>query len=361
MGGSSSKSSVQQESNNLVVNKNDVNVLNQQLNTVQINTIMKEAQSCSAGITQDQLLKSKGMKSGGKLTINISQMQHSDLSFSCLNATTVRNDIANQMVSNIMQNLTTNTSADILNKMAQTVASKAESGSLVLPWGGSDAQNNLSQIVNSTNVNDNKKVIQAVVSNAIDNTFKVDNVKNCISMVGQAQAVVFEDTQGEEIDFVVNQQQAAQLLTQCVNNNNVSQNITSGLMQVFNIAASDTSITKMETQSEATSETASQRKGLIEETGAALAGIIKAPIEAIGGVFSGLGTVGKIFSILLVCVCCILIFGGVGLFLYKMLTGSSGESSADVEATSATDGNYNMTEGAQQGGYYGTIFSATSP
>jgi hypothetical protein len=356
MGGASSKSSISQEVDTLVVNKNEVNVLNEQLNTVQVNTIMKEAQTCSASITQDQLVKSKGLKSAGKLTINISQLQHSDLSFSCVNATKVRNEIANQMASNIMQNLETSTSTDILNKMGSLAASKSESGSLALPWGGSDTQNNLSQIVKSTNVTDNKKNISAIVKNAIENTFTVDNVKKCISMAGQAQAVVFEDTRGEEIDFIVNQQQAASLITQCVNNNDVSQNLTTGLMQVFDIKAKDTSTVKTETAMEATSEASSKRKGLIEETGDALSNLIKAPFEAIGGAFSGMGTIGKVISFILVCICCILVFGGIGYFVYnKFFSGDSGDTGESGET-----GDVGQT-GEQTGqGLFGMMYSPTS-
>jgi len=353
MGGSSSKSSIEQVSENLVVNKSDLNILNEQLNSVQVSTIMKEAQSCSAAITQDQLVKSKGLKSAGKLTIKIAQMQKSDLSFSCVNATKVRNDIANQMASNIMQNLETTTSADILNKLGSIAASKAESGALVLPGAGSMSQNDIKQIVKSTNVTENKKNISTIVKNVIDNTFTVDNVKKCIAMAGQAQAVVFEDTRGEEVDFIVDQQQAATLITQCVNNNDVSQNLTTGLMQVFDIKAKDTSTVKTETQMEATSESVSKTKGLIEEAGGAIAGLIKAPFEAIGSVFSGTGTIGQIVSVIILCICCILLLGGAVLGIMKLMGGGS-EDTSEGTAEGTAEGT------GQEGGFYGRMYSPTS-
>lgn len=363
MGGTSSKSAITQESNNLVVNKNAVNALNQQLNTVQVNTIMKEAQSCSANIDQNQLVQSKGLKSAGKLTINISQLQHSNLSFSCLNTTAVRNDIANQMAANIMQNLTTNTSADLLNQLGSVASTQAQSGGLTLPGIGPSSQSDISQIVKSSNVTENIKNITAIVNNAITNNFTSDNVKKCVSMVAQAQAVVFENTQGEEVDFIVNQQQAADLITQCVNNNNVSQNITSGLMQFFGISATDTTTTKMETKAEATAESSSRQLGIIEELGNSMANLIKAPFQAIGDAFSGLGTIGKVISFILVCICCILVFGGVGYFIYKKVIGGEsegGEGTVEGTDVGAAEGAEGTGEFKQEGGLFGLMFSPTS-
>jgi len=288
MGGSSSKSNIHQEFNNLVVNKNDINILNEQINEIQVNTVMKEAQTCSASIVQDQNLKFKGIKSKGKLKFDLSQKQHSNLTFSCINASKARNDIANSMAQKIMGSLETSTSTEVLNKLGAIAATKAKSGSIAVPWGGSDSENNLTQIVNSTNITDNKKNIQNIVKNAIENTFTVDNVKSCINTVSNAQSMSFENIEGEEIDFIIDQDQSARLLADCVNQSDVSQKLTSGLTQFFEIKTKDDTTTKMKSQAEAEATAETSRKGMFEELGEGIGSMFKGMGEGLGNIAGGI-------------------------------------------------------------------------
>lgn len=362
MGGAASKAAVEQEFETLVANKSDINILNEQLNDVQIETIMKDAQTCSAAITQDQLQRYKGIKSMGKLTFTIKQKQASNLTFSCLNLSKVRNDIANQMTSNIMTNLESTTDTEILNKMGAAAAAKAEAGEQFFPWGGADTENNIKQITKTTNVTENTKNIQHIVKNAIENTFTVDNVKTCVNSVSNIQSITFEDVQGEEIDFVIDQNQAATLLAECINKSDVSQDLTNGLLEFFEVSTKEEATTVIQTQAEAEAIAEAKKTGLI---GDLFDGITKTLDATIGKLLDSIG-MGNVFggmtpslSSSSSCICCILII--VALIFVLGFLGVEGEGGEGVEAgVSATSPEYYVEPTTQQGGHYGR-WSATSP
>ncbi len=356
MGGTTSKAAVVQEIDTLAVSKNDLTIINKKLNDVQVDTIIKDAQTCSAGITQDQLQKYKGIKSMGKLRFDIKQKQASSLTFSCLNISKVRNDIVSNMTSSVMQNLESTTDNEILNKMGAIAASKAEQGSTFpFPFPtspGSESHTNIKQIQRTKNVTENKKNIQNIVEHAIKSTLTVENIKTCINTVSNVQSVTFEDIVGEEIDFVIDQNQAADLIAECINQSDVTQQVTGGLLDFFEIKTKDVVKTTVQTQMEADAESLAKKKGLLEELGGIFGG-------GFGGF--GLGGMGPSMSSSSSCICCILCIVIIIFVVLPMFsdTGAGGEVGMEpgyVEQPSATSPGEYQT---QYGGYYNRL-SATS-
>jgi hypothetical protein len=296
MGGSSSKSTVYQESNQLIVNKSDIDLLNKTMNQLQVDTIMKDAQKCSAGIAQDQLIELSNVETTGKISIGASQKQSANLTFSCVNQSKVRNDIVSKMINNIMEKLETNADTDILNKMAQVARTKATSGAISPPWGKADTKSDLTQKFNTTSVTDVRKNLKNIVENAVSSTFTVDNVKSCIASANNTQVQRYRNLKGESLDFFPSQEQAATVIADCINASDVSNKITSGLTKYLDIQVRDDTSTKSKTEGEQKAETEAKKKGVIDETGDAVASAAKGVGDGIGTAAKGIGDgIGNIF------------------------------------------------------------------
>lgn len=329
-GGSKARSKLYQESNTLLVNKSTVDVVNHDLTEMLIETSMEAAKSCVGSIIQGQDMEIGDLNFIGAKdsTIDISQAQQSRLNFDCVQSSTLRNDIAQKMVSEIMQKMETNVDQNILETLNAKSSTTSGTGGSAVPWGKADAETDVEQINNFMSVTENNKRIENIVKKSVEYNFSTSDVQECISKIVQNQKlkvgnVNVIDSQG--INVPIAQRQAADLIANCTQMSEASNKVVTDLMNFYDIkTVDDTKLTK-ETSMTAETETKAKKKGVIEDVlgedgiGGAIGSAARGIGDGIGNIFKGLipdfggeGT-GQYISIAsCACICCIIIL--VGLF-----------------------------------------------
>lgn len=298
MGGSSSKASqkIRQEKNTLIVNENELNILNENLNSMVSNTIMEDAKGCSANITQLQDIEFEGIKIGGDWNMTTDQAQDSAITFDCVNATETRNNISNSMVDEMMNKLSTSTSADIVSKMELDAQNKAESGALTFGK-DTEASSDIEAIENYEYRTQNKQNIENIVKNSVEANFTSNTVQECIASVNQSQNQNFKNIEVEGDAFLVlGQTQSAELIANCAQSSEAVNGIINDVKKNLGLETSSEMEVKQETDSSVSAENSSKNKGAAEEVGDAVSGMI----DSLFGGFTGLfGEFGKILPSLI--------------------------------------------------------------
>ena len=321
MGATQSNSNIHQEQNQTVINQSTVNIVNQQLNSMVANAVIKDAQNCSAALGLSQNIELENISVEGDIVINSNQTQQATVNFDCVQASTVRNEVANEMISQIMAQLETSTSADILNQL-DTLADQKTSSEL----GGSpftQSSSNVEGIQNYVQVSQTNKNIENVVKNAIEVSFTSDTLKECINKVIASQnfkAKGLTSSKGGAV-LTINQDQAATMIASCIQNSDVGNQITNKVLGYLDITTKDDSQTKIEASNTASVTQSTTSKGIsdiISSVGDALAAMLAALGLSIAGPFVLVSSLSSSFYLCCCCCCLILMLvmmmgaGGMG-------------------------------------------------
>jgi hypothetical protein len=219
MGAASSTAISTQKSDTNIVNVSDLKLLNKSINNFTNNTAISNAKSCGAGIIQSQNISFDDLVADGDINISgVAQKQTAALSFSCIQDTQVKNDVANGVMSEYLNAIKNSFSSDVLSEMTSQAAASAKQsfGS----FGSADAVsvNDMQYNFNSTTVLNQD--IQNVVENAISNNFKMEDLQTCASSIDNNQNIKFKKlSSGRNINIKdISQEQAATLFSECIQN-----------------------------------------------------------------------------------------------------------------------------------------------
>lgn len=322
MGGTSSTTSANLTSNTIITNENSMNYLNSLVNKAAVDTMIENVKKCSASLVQNQKLTIKGLKCGDNCNIALLQDQKSWLDFTCAQKDDIQMSVIQKMIDTMQQALKDNVSADILNKMNSNLSTKSKQDWGTFPWSGSTANTNVNQAVNNFVTNKTNTNVKNAIENSMYASFKNSNINNCIAQIIATQEITAQDIQaGAQFTFTINQTQTANLVAQCIQNANITNQV---VADVAKFAGLDLQIQKSNsssTTSEATAETSAKNTGLLQGIGDAAAGVG----AAVGNIFSAVGlafltpfmgpsSASSISCCL--CLCCLMIImlmaGGMG-------------------------------------------------
>jgi hypothetical protein len=276
MGGTESKASIKVVDNKLIINQNDVNVLSETLNEQISNTIVENAKNCSANIDQLQNIRIRNRNVMGDVNISdVNQAQTAALTFECINADAVKNEIANNLAAQMTNSIENTTTQDILTKLAAAAESETTKG-LALPTGSTSSETNVDMFANYESVTKNNTNIENVIKNKIQNNFFSKNVSNCISSVNNTQNMDFENVNvmGNVNAKALNQTQAADLMAKCVNEANIGGAIVNSVVGALGIEQRNTSSVRATSDITATAKATTKNDMLsfISDIAAAIGG-----------------------------------------------------------------------------------------
>jgi hypothetical protein len=289
MGGSQSTSTVKQENNQMIINKQSVSVINKQINNFIANAIVYEAKACSSSLFQNQRVIIKNLKAAGDINIGVEQTQGALVDFNCLQTSTVRNDIANQMIHEMMANLESSNSANVLNKLNAIAGSKAESQFTPNPFQSSSSNSNVQQIQNFKSETNLNKNIENVVKNSVAANFTSTNIDTCKASVIANQSIEVINAQtNAKITIAIQQQQAIQIITKCVQTADIGNQITNDILGTLGVKTADSTSTEVESSFSGSAESSALNKGVFESLGSFIGGIFAPLLGLLSGLFSGL-------------------------------------------------------------------------
>ncbi len=313
MGGSESKSSIEQEANTNITTRTDINILNSTTNTAIVNSTIENVKKCSSSLLQTQNIRIIGLTSGGDINIDSTQVQAGMLNFACAQEDIIHNEIKTEMINEIMNSLSSNVDNGVLSDLGAIADSKSTDEWGSFPWGGADSESDVSQTINTEINTSMNKDLRNVVKLAVETNFTNKNFNECINKVVLQQEFLAQNlTSGGNITLTVNQDQAAKVYAQCIQDSKISNFVTQNIVDFLGIevredVSSDvTSILDAESYSEGLSQ------GPLGAVGGLVGGVLDtllAPLNALFGNFASIwsvlgGVVGLASS---VCCCCIII------------------------------------------------------
>jgi hypothetical protein len=257
MGGSSS-STVNQKYNTSIINKSDIEVINKQLNEYSTDVVMNTAQNCSSGISQLQNISFRGAKVAGDFNLGeVNQNQTSAVTFDCVQADSVQNEIAQGFVSKMLTSLESKYDANIVDKLDAAASSEAVSGPISLS--GADSDSTVNVDYNFESVTDTRKRIENVIQNSVSSNFEKNTISDCIAQTKQNQSMDFENIEvGGSVNIkALNQTQAADLMSKCDQKAGAISKITQQVVTDLGLEVKETASISKETSISSSAESKS--------------------------------------------------------------------------------------------------------
>lgn len=287
MGGSHSNPTSNVEYDNTIVNKSDINVLNESVNKFVTNTIVKQAQNCSANITQLQEIDLSRLHVAGDFNFEgADQNQSSVITFGCVNLQKFQNNIATGILSEYATTLDSNFSTDAETQISATAEANAKNG--LANFGSADANPHTDVKYRFNNETITNKNIRNLVQNTINNNLNMETVQKCVSKVIANQYITFAGSEfGGNVHIgPIKQTQASNIMLKCIQEGNSANNITNDIRSNLGIQVDEENGVHTRTRLD------SHSKGDAENEG--LGGLIKNMFDGLSGFFSGI--LGKFFS-----------------------------------------------------------------
>jgi CRISPR/Cas system-associated protein endoribonuclease Cas2 len=265
----SSTSKVANVSNQLYVNKSTIDQVNQQLNTVIANTIVKNAMESGGSIINQQELSFTGLSAQGDVDIGgISQKQVAALTFSTMNQTQARNDAALSFIQSALDSLKNNVSADILNQMEANADSSVQSGFLSqMPVSTTKSSSEVTNSSNLSVVTENVRNINNVLQNRVENNFVTETVTSCLAKINNSQIFRVQDvtsSNGNIRILNVTQDQAATAISQCGSVVDATNKIINDTLNALDIKVDDTNTVVAKTDQTGTTTSKTESSGIFE-------------------------------------------------------------------------------------------------
>lgn len=261
--GASSSAAVTQEFETTVINRSTINTLNKMVNTTAVNTLIQSVKNCSSTIVNSQRIVFKKFTAGGDIDINVSQNQSAWLNLSCAQRDEVKNDVITSMIDTITQALNSSTSQDVINKLNAEASSKSEEGWLTMPWGGASSDSSVNQKIKTYVENKKETNIQNVIENAVYANFTNSSYDECISKIINSQEIEAENLDaGGSIRFTANQEQAATLISECIQEANVTNRAVNDITRFLGIKIKEDVTQSTIIEAEAESKATAKKEGV---------------------------------------------------------------------------------------------------
>jgi len=278
MGSAKSKSAVRNRIDQNIVNTNEINVLNEQINELVSNTTMNLANSCSAATGQIQRIDFSDCKAGGDIIIDdIKQKQLQIVSFDCIQASELNNDVSNGILNEMMAAIDTNFSTDAIAEMTSEAKASAKSGFIS---GRSRTDTSVDNDIQFSQVNRNRQDIQNVLKNHIANNYTVDVLNSCENAAQQKQIVDFSACQaGGDIRITdIGQDQTQRAITDCVQNSGIANQIVTRTAQNLGLEVETVAETKTKATSDARATGTAVAEGIMAGSSASSGSLISIAI-----------------------------------------------------------------------------------
>lgn len=330
MGNKPSSAKVSTVDNQAVINQDDVNIANQDIVNDVANTVINNASSCGASAVGSQIVTLNNLTAAQDININATQQNQVQLNFSCTQASALRQQIANDLFSQMMNDLTNSNNAETMSQLDAAAKASLTNGFGSVGAGGSKSNTNTNiNFTNTTNTNTN---LQTVLQKSITNNFSSEDIQTCNATLAGDQVVAANDLQaGRNINFTVNQTQSLAAYQECKQMQEAANDITGSIASGLGISILNQSEVKSLAQAQSSAAAQQVANGPLESAGNLAAGIGQGLGSAASGVGGGLGKVasgvgsgiGNIFGsinplyCIICCVVLLIILAVVGYVLNK--------------------------------------------
>jgi hypothetical protein len=343
-------SSVATTVKNYNVNKSDLEVLNQQVNSFVSNSVTKGAASCAASSSsyvENTMGDISVVGKNNKAKITMGTEQDTKLSLQCIQQSIQQTNIGNEMAQSIMNNLTQSVSNEAVTKLMQEAEAKNELGAGAPPWGSASSDINVN--VETTNISDTSRKLSNLISNSVANNVSNEDIKDCFMKTAAAISNKVGNIniigEGNELEFNMTSKQISESFATCQQLTEQTSAVTNSIATALGLSVVDDTKTKTSTESTSKASASNVVKGIdsvIAAYGEAIAGVIGAAGGLLGfGMFGAMGASLAPSSSISSCICCCVML----MLLKKMGSGARApEGQGDNEG-----GNEGSSDGPSDG------------
>lgn len=291
-----SKSSSSQVTSTSIINKNLTDTLNKTVMNSGVETLVKNASSCSSAVNQNNLCSMKDAKIIGDLNFSGNQSNKAKVNFTCVQANKVSADMATSMMQNMVAEMKTLNGSAAAAQLNNAAGSSNTTG-FGSTGGGSSSKSKTSTNTNISNITENK--VKNIYQQNLNNNFTSETVQECIGKTTQSNV---QDLSGIKVGGNANveciQSNSLEQVSECKQMSEAISATTQKTLQELGIATESASETSsaLESSNSATSENVST--GPIQDAGTAISSVI----GSVGNLF-GLGILGAFLPF----ICCAVI------------------------------------------------------
>jgi spore coat protein CotF len=270
MGGSSSSSTITHKNDIAVVNHNLFKAINQNLTDISVNAIVENAKSCDTSINQTAIFDVSGSNAKCINFTDIDVTQTGYINLKCVQSSTVKTDIMNQMTASIVSTMKSKMQSDIFNKVEAMAAAAAKTGSMSMPFGGGSDSSSSVNIENHTRIDNSTSVdMTNIIKTAINQTFTTKNIDSCSKSLSQrTEFLARYATTSECINFArISVKQATQVITECIQGTDTVNKIINNVAANFGIAVETDATTAVTNESGVNSTAEATQQGVFSELG----------------------------------------------------------------------------------------------
>jgi len=181
---SSSSSSVK----DTIINNNTINSLNKSIFDASMETLVKNASTCSSAVNQNNTCKFSNLYSGGDVTIGGNQSNTAKVDFSCVQASKVQSEMANAMVQKVLSELKSASGTEAAAQLNNAASGSQSTGAFSTAIANSSSSST-KQNVDRTIQNDTIANIESIFEQKINNSFTSDTVNECIGKTTQSNTL----------------------------------------------------------------------------------------------------------------------------------------------------------------------------
>ncbi len=300
---------------NNTINQDIIKTVNENLMNVSVDTLIKNANTSSSSVTQNNLCKVEVGNVAGDFNMNSDQTNIAKVDFSAVNSSSAANDMNTAMIQSLISQMKTLNGTDSAAALNAAVDNSSNTG--FLSTGGSDKSKTKTTTSATNNVtNETITYIQNLFEQNINNKFSSETVNQCIGKTTQTneQAGKAGDV-GKNVNFSCVQTNSVDQVQKC---EQLATAINDTVLQTANelgltvVSESDTKIktestTKVDTSTTSTGPIQEVAKGVSDFVDSATKGI-SGIIDSTGGLISGMTTGWIVFFVVLGLVALVVVY-----------------------------------------------------
>lgn len=302
--GSTSTSSTKIVNDVVMGNKETLNMVNEQINNLVVNSMQKQAKSCKGTVENNQNIEIIGIKTNGPIKNTVTQNSKAFLNFGCVNGTKIKDEVSSSMLLDLVAGMKSSTDQNVAAKLDAASKSDAKSELSIPLFTAPSSSDSQTSIQNSYKLmNEKERNIVNKVASSIQKNFSAETLDECIASVKNSQSVKIKNLESNDIiENLVSQDAAAEAAISCVNNSDIGNKITSGIVTDLQIQTDDTT--------KATATTDAKAASASTATSAGLSDIVTSVFGGLSGIISAF-TASPMLSVIssVVCVVIIIIIG----------------------------------------------------
>jgi hypothetical protein len=298
MGNTESKNKTNTNIVNDTVNETSIKLLNKNIFTASVNTLINQANTCSSATDVNTNCSASNIKTTEGITINADQSNKVTTNFSCVDDSKASADMSIKMMQELQTQMKglSQTDYDTLAKSMTASQQKSDAATL----GNTSSSNITNTNIKNKTRNEIETDVKNIFEQNLNNNFTQDTVKQCINKTSVNANTSVDNATGKFLDLKCVQTNDVQTVSECKFLNEAVAKTTTETLNQLGLKTESDNTTKAKTTAESSTKSENTATG----AGQGLAAVIDSVGNAVGNILGGLGLAFMAPYIGIICCVC---------------------------------------------------------